>query len=158
MLQKNLAFYSQSPWDSTHIENVFEKCSKHLLERTAIKLDFKEALDLLLFVLALVNVRKITRIDHEKYPAHPQVTAFRKLERSSIDSNGTTLNFEELMSIGDIMGLSHDRPDQHARIFKKMLELNSQNASSQAPEMKNDNEVGNNLPPISEEKLTLLID
>jgi hypothetical protein len=37
-----------------------------------------------------------------------------------------------------------------------VLESKRQNASNRAPKMKKDSEVGNNLPPVSEEVLTLL--
>jgi hypothetical protein len=155
VVQKRPDFFTQLKLDDTRVENLFVKCSKHQLERTAIKLDVEEASDLLSIALATAEIRKITRIDHEKFPAHPQVTAFRKLERSSIDCNGTTLNFEELAGIGDIVFLPYgpyDRPDHNTQMSNGVLETKRQNASSWAPKMKKDSKVGNNLPSCSHGK------
>jgi hypothetical protein len=159
VVQKNPDLYAQLTLDNTRVENLFVKCGKHQLERTAIKLDLKEASDLLSIALAIAEIHKITRIDPKKFPAHPQVTALRKLERSSIDCNGTTLNFEELASIGDIVFLPcgpYDRPGHKTQMSNGVLESKRQNASSRAPKVEKDSEVGNNLPLVSEEVLTLL--
>jgi hypothetical protein len=66
-VQKNLDLFTQLTLDNTRVENLFVKCSKHQLERTTIKLDLKEASDLLSITLAIAEVRKITRIDHQNF-------------------------------------------------------------------------------------------
>jgi hypothetical protein len=67
VVQKNPDLFTQLTLDNTRVENLFVKCSKHQLEWTIIKLDLKEASDLLSTTLAIAEIRKITRIDHKNF-------------------------------------------------------------------------------------------
>jgi hypothetical protein len=107
-------------------QKLFTKVIKHQKEGVGVNLtlDFLEASTLLYPAKAKLKFTKIAAVDPLKNPANTQVTAFGKLEQAEVDKSGTTLDWEEVLSVANIMHIPDPQNDMQAATkiwMKKML-------------------------------------